>query len=174
LAAQTGKSKGKMTMEWSRRYLLAALAGMPLAALARRGLAALRPRPNAHSARTVSAIVDQLIPAGDLPGAVALGIDQRILADTQLSQSLAAGVAWLDAYARRARAADFLRLDEAGQMAALTAGWAAQDSAVEQLLSTLWYRCATLYYSEAVVQQSYAYAGPPQPVGFADFQRAPR
>ncbi len=56
----------------------------------------------------------------------------------------------------------------------MTAGWAAYDTAVEQMLSRLWYRGVTLYYSEPVVQQAYAYAGAPQPVGFPDYRQAPR
>jgi len=145
------------------------------AALLLRGFAALRPpRLDVQAARTLTAIVDRLIPADDLPGAVALKIDQRIAAEPDLRQSLVDGVSWLDAYAQRNGATDFLALDEAGQLAAMTAGWAAYDTAVEQMLSELWYRSATLYYSEAVVQQAYAYAGAPQPLGFADFQQAPR
>jgi hypothetical protein len=163
----------------SRRKLLAALFGLPLigaaAALALRGFVALRPpRFDGHTARTATALVDRLIPADDLPGAVALQIDQRIVTETDLRQSLVDGVSWLDAHAQRAGAADFLGLDEAGQLAAMTAGWAAYDTAAEQMLSKLWYRSATLYYSEAAVQQAYAYAGAPQPMGFADYQQAPR
>ena len=166
-------------MNLSRRKLLAALAGLPLpggmAGWARRGYAAFRPqRTNAHVVSTVTSVVDRLIPTDDLPGAVALKIDQHIVAKSDVQRLLAAGVNWLDAYARRLGAADFRGLDEAGQLAAMTAGWAAQNTEVEQMLSTLWFHSATLYYSQPVVQQAYAYAGAPQPAGFADFQQAPR
>jgi len=33
---------------------------------------------------------------------------------------------------------------------------------------------AQLYYSDATIKNAFAYAGPPQPDGFADFQERPR
>lgn len=166
-------------MNLSRRKLLTALAGVPLigsmAGWARRSYAALRPRStNAHVASTVTSIVNRLIPADEQPGAVALKIDQRVIVKPELRLLLPAGVSWLDAYARRHGAADFRGLDEAGQLAAMTSGWAAQNTEIEQMLSTLWFHSATLYYSEPMVQQAYAYSGAPQPAGFADFRLAPR
>src|SRR6185312_13939059 len=108
-----------------------------------------------HEAGTVTMLVDRLIPATDLPGAVAIGIDRR-LADlaavspqldlTELRQILTAGVAWLDVQARAEAAADFHSLPEERQLDLMAAAFASDDPA-RKMMAVLRHRVMSLYYS---------------------------
>ncbi|ACL59545.1 gluconate 2-dehydrogenase subunit 3 family protein [Methylobacterium nodulans] len=141
----------------------------------RGAVAARRPR-EAHTARTIAAVIDRMLPADELPGGCALGIDRRILAlaDPELQRSLAAGVAWLDGRARRVNAPDFLALDEARQEAILRAARASTAEGAAAIAWRLREFALTAYYSHPTVMAAFAYAGPPQPGGFPDFEEAPR
>lgn len=165
-------------MGLSRRRLLVSLLQLPvfagLAAFARSSFArVVRPRPDSHAARTVSALIDRMIPGDGMPGALALGVDRGVLDTQELWSSFARGVRALDAVARRSGGGDFLALSETAQIEVMTSAWTMRNSPAEQLLSKLWYRSATLYYSEPAVQRRFAYAGAPQPAGFMDFTQPP-
>jgi hypothetical protein len=171
-----------------RRTFVKTLAGLPLlvgsVTLAKRAVASLR-RPSrfdVHAQRTVSAVIDRMLPGDDLPGALALGIDRRLaaMADipprqplSELHHSLTAGVAWLDRKARSAGAADFLRLEPVQQEAILTAGLDSKGNDAAAIVWTLRDRAFALYYTHPAVMAAFAYAGPPQPRGFPDFRDAP-
>ncbi len=165
----------------SRRRVLAMLAQLPLLAgvmSAYRAVAARAPTLDAHAQRTIAAVVDHMLPAGELPGGLALHIDQGVTAtaDAEMRRSLAQGVAWLDARARARHAANFLALDEAGREAVLQAALAerAADADANTIVDTLRNRAFMLYYTDKSVMAAFPYTGPPQPEGFPDFQEAPR
>jgi hypothetical protein len=171
-----------------RRTLLRIFAGLPFLAgpglAAWRALAARRPPHfDQHVQQTLSAVIDRMLPADELPGAGSLGIDQHIsaMADVpprqplrELHQTFADGVAWLDRRARAAAARDFLALDEAQQEALLTAGLNSKDEDAAGFVWTLRDRAFALYYTHPAIVGAFAYAGPPQPGGFPDFRDAPR
>lgn len=165
-------------MSLPRRRLLVLLLQLPvvagIATFARSSFArAVRPPPDSHASRTVSTLIDRMIPGDGMPGALALGVDRGVLDTPELWTSFVRGVRVLDAVARRYGGRDFLGLTEAAQIDVMTKAWAVRNSAAEQMLAKLWYRSATLYYSEPAVQQHFAYAGPPQPAGFMDFAQPP-
>ena len=171
-----------------RRTLLKIFAAFPLlvgpVTIATRALGTWRrpPRFDLHAQQTISAVIDRMLPGEDLPGALALGIDRRIAAMAQipprqplseLHRSLATGVAWLDNRARAAGAADFLRLESARQEAVLRAGLRSRGDDAAAIVWTLRDRAFALYYTHPAIMAAFAYAGPPQPRGFPDFQDPP-
>jgi len=172
----------------SRRTLLTTLFGLPLlagpAVPTRHAAAARRPpRFDEHAERTISSVINRMLPGDELPGAVALGIDRRIPAMAEvpprqplfeLRRGFAEGVAWLDTQARAAGAADFLRLDEARQEAVLVTAVTSDVEDAAFFVGTLRDRAFALYYTDPSIVAAFAYAGPPQPAGFPDFQEAPR
>ena len=170
-----------------RRTLLKTFAAFPLVVgpvtLARRAVGALqRPPFDLHAQRTVSVVIDRMLPGEGLPGAVALGIDRRIAAMarippgqplSELHRRLAIGVAWLDKKARAAGAPEFLRLEPTQQEAILRAGLRSKNDDAAAIVWTLRDRSFALYYTHPTIMAAFAYAGPPQPRGFPDFQDAP-
>lgn len=171
----------------SRRTLLATFFGLPFfagaAVLSWHAVAARRKfRFDKHAEQTISAVINRMLPGDPLPGAVALGIDRRVPAMAQLPPrqrlselhlSFAEGVAWLDGWARAAGAPDFLGLKEAQQEAVLLTAATSSDNDVASFVWTLRDRAFALYYTDPAIMAAFAYAGPPQPVGFPDFQAAP-
>jgi len=151
--------------------LLAAL-GLGGGATLRRALAALgqqAPEP------TMAAIADAMFPGGDgLPGAPALRLHERVLAMSDLQDSIGKGVTWLDNYAAARGAGAFVALDEAGRLAALDAAFASGDDGIRPFVFAMRQHLGQLYYSDATIKKAFAYTGPPQPDGFADFQERPR
>jgi len=127
---------------------------------------------------TVGAIVDHLVPAADLPGAVALGIDRQILAaadaDPELSALLLNGIRWFDAAAREFRAVNFSELTAAEQRSLLERAERNGDSDGASLFASLRQRTMLLYYAHPRILAAFRYAGPPQPDGFPDFEQPPR
>lgn len=171
-----------------RRTLLKTLAGLVLLVgpitLARRAVASLRhpPRFDSHAQRTISTVIDHMLPGDDLPGAVALGIDHRLAAMAEIPprqplsefhQNLALGVAWLDSRARGAGAIDFLHLELTQQEAILVASLGSRGDDASAIVGTLRDRALALYYTHPTVMAAFSYSGPPQPRGFPDFQDAP-
>lgn len=141
-------------------------------AMLRRAFAALG-KPVAAPA--MAAVADTLFPGGDgLPAASALGLHERVLAIPDLQASIGKGVAWLDRYAATRGVADFAALDEAGRLAALDAAFASVDDGIRPFVFALRRHIGAAYYSEPAIRKTFAYTGPPQPDGFADFQERPR
>lgn len=165
----------------SRRVLLTVLLRLPLIAgivtSSRRTFAARRePRSDAHVERTIAAVIDCMLPGGELPGALALGIDRHIAAatDSELKWSFIEGVAWLDQRARAKGTMNFLKLDEAGRETVLQAALRSDAEGAFAIVRTLRNLAFTLYYTDPAIMAAFAYSGPPQPDGFPDFQEAPR
>jgi hypothetical protein len=85
---------------------------------------------------------------------------------------IANGVSLLDKQAAAQGGANFLALGDAGRLSAADAAFAASEDARRFLLA-LRFHLMTAYYSDPVVKAAFAYTGPPQPDGFADFQDRP-
>ncbi|TMJ23234.1 MAG: gluconate 2-dehydrogenase subunit 3 family protein [Alphaproteobacteria bacterium] len=109
-----------------------------------------RPDPREHIARAMTAVVDVMFEA-----------------------LIATGVTWLDQRATLQGASDFLALDEAQRLAALDAAFASPDQGIQPFVLALRYHVGTAYYSAPAIKSAFAYTGPPQPDGFADFQERP-
>jgi len=126
-----------------------------------------------HVADTVEAIADVMFPGDGLPGARQLGLPAHVLAMPELAVPIARGVGWLDAEAARHGAADFLGLDATGRLAALDAAFASGDDGIQALVLALRFHVGMAYYTHPAVKSAFAYTGPPQPDGFADFAERP-
>lgn len=126
-----------------------------------------------RTARSLAALADTMFPGDGLPGASALGIHRRVLEIAELRAPIATGVAWLDARAAREGAADFASLDEAHRLAALDAAFASRDDGIQSFVLALRFHLGTAYYRDLRVKSAFAYTGPPQPDGFADFGAPP-
>ena len=83
------------------------------------------------------------------------------------------GVDWLETHAASQGASGFLALDEDARLAALDAAFASHDEGIQQFVLTLRLQLGTAYYTEPAIKAAFAYTGPPQPDGFADFQERP-
>jgi hypothetical protein len=129
--------------------------------------------PNEHIASTVAAVADLMFPGDGLPGASELGLHKRIVAMPELHALMTRGVVWLDNRAALQGASDFLALDEASRLAAVDAAFGSHDDDTQQFVLALRYHLGTAYYTEPAVKSAFAYTGPPQPDGFADFQDRP-
>ena len=127
----------------------------------------------AQSGVALAALADVMFPGDGIPGASGFGLHNRIVAMPDLTALMTTGVDWLDKYAVRQGVSDFLALDETGRLAAVDAAFASHDGDTRQFVLTLRYHLGTAYYSEPVVKAVFAYTGPPQPDGFADFGDRP-
>jgi hypothetical protein len=124
--------------------------------------------------RTMGAVADVMFPGGEgLPAASELGLHKRVVATPELQALITKGVAWLNKHAALRGAADFVALDEAGRLAAIDAAFASKDGGMQQFVFTLREHLGTAYYTEPAIKSVFAYTGPPQPDGFADFQERP-
>jgi hypothetical protein len=159
-----------------RRHVLALLGIFSFggAAAAWRLVTSFRgPDAREHITRSVAAIAEVMFPGDGLAGAAALGIHHQILAMPDLQAQIATGVAWLDRRATSQGVSDFPSLDEGGRLAALDAAFASRDDGIRQFVVTVRYYLGTAYYATPAIKSAFAYAGPPQPDGFADFQQRP-
>jgi hypothetical protein len=159
-----------------RRHVLALLGFFSVggAAVAWRLVVSLR-RPDAreHITRSIAALADTMFGGDGLAGAAALGLHHRVLAMPDLQAQIAKGVAWLDKHAASQGVSNFLALDEGGRLAALDAAFSSHDDGIQSFVLALRYQLGTAYYSTPAVKSAFAYTGPPQPDGFADFQERP-
>jgi hypothetical protein len=167
------KDKGPM----NRRNVMLLLGALSLGGttLLWRTLASLwRPGSGEQAERTMGAVADVMFPGGEgLPAASTLGLHKRVLATPDLQELIMKGVAWLDKHAASHGAADFVALDEAGRLAAIDAAFASKRDGTQQFVFALRQHLGTAYYSESAIKSAFAYTGPPQPDGFADFQERP-
>ena len=159
-----------------RRHVLALLGFFSFggAAVAWRFVASLRrPDTREHITRSVAAVAEIMFPGDGLAGAAALGIHHQVLAMPDLQALIAKGVAWLDERAASQGMSNFLALDEGGRLAALDAAFASHDDGIQPFVLALRYHLGTAYYATPAIKSAFAYTGPPQPDGFADFQQPP-
>jgi hypothetical protein len=132
-----------------------------------------RPDAGEHIVRTMAAVAEAMFPGDGLPGAGELGLHLRVLAMSDLQALIAKGVIWLDKSAAQQGASDFLALDEARRLATLDAAFASPDEGIQPFVLVLRYHLGTAYYAAPAIKSAFAYTGPPQPDGFADFQERP-
>jgi hypothetical protein len=161
----------------TRRGVLLALLGLPLlggVAILWRSLPSLwGPRFDERAGKTLVAVIDLMFPGDGLPGAVSLGIPSSLAAMSDFPPMIAAGAAWLDAWALRQGAPDFMALDETGKQRALEAASISKNDDASQFVYLIRYHAGLRYYSDPVIKSAFAYTGPPQPKGFPDFTNAP-
>jgi len=130
--------------------------------------------------RTLPACLDALIPAdGDNPGALQLGVPQRLAAaaaqDRGYADMLDQFSRWLDAQAKAAGAASFTDLADAERETVLRAAEAAEAGSVPRIAFARLRRDAfTSFYADPRSWPAMGYAGPPQPNGFPDYAEPPR
>lgn len=156
-----------------RRNVLALLGTLVLggSAALRRAFAALGQQAPTQA---MAAIADTMFPGGDgLPAASALALHERVLALPALQASIANGIAWLDRYAASRSGTNFAGLDEAGKLAALDAAFSSSEAGIRPFVFALRQHLGLAYYSDPAIKSAFAYTGPPQPDGFADFQERP-
>jgi|SRR5688572_5207524 hypothetical protein len=166
-------------MSRRRRRLLQSLAAA-LATLPRLG-SALVIQPNLNlpiPQHTLRALVDTLIPEDETPAASALGVDQALVdllrRTDDYRRLIDEGAEWLDRSARALGAKSFhaanaeQRADIVRQAERAKAGTLPRRMFERVLRDAL-----RLYYAEPATWVALGYAGPPQPAGFLDFERAP-
>jgi hypothetical protein len=166
-------------MSRRRRMLLKSL-GLACAPLPQVAAAAvLESRPGSGViADTVRVLLDTLIPADETPAASGLGLDRELLAAARRRPEywrlIEQATAWLDAAARRLGATSFAA---AGENVCLRVVRQAEQEPAGSLPREMFDRvredALTLYYTHPATWLALGYSGPPQPVGFPDFERPP-
>ena len=129
---------------------------------------------NEQRLRRMAALADVMFPGEGLPSASALGLHVQLIEIADLQPSIATGTAWLDKYAALQGAADFLALNEGQRIAAIDAAFASREPGVQSFVLALRHQLCAAYYSAPAIKSAFAYAGPPQPDGFADFREQPK
>jgi gluconate 2-dehydrogenase subunit 3-like protein len=159
-----------------RRDIIALFGSLPfgnVAGLWRQTVSLRNSGSTDHVTRTVAAIADVMFPGDGLPNAAALGVHNSVLEMKDLQASITKAIAWLDEWAGSQSAADFLALNEASRVAAIDAAFVSPNDGMQQFVLAMRFHLGTAYYSQPSVKAAFAYAGPPQPEGFADFQEPP-
>jgi hypothetical protein len=130
------------------------------------------------SGDTLGAWLDTLIPADATPAATQLGVDRQLREkaqqDPEYAQMLKFGQHWLDAQARKRGAANFPALDEAGREAVTARAESLGDDKAEHIFFLKTRQDAfAYYYVQPESWAGLAYRGPPQPLGFMDYDQPP-
>jgi hypothetical protein len=127
---------------------------------------------------TLRAFLDTLIPADETPSASALGVDRALLEIARAREGylpmVEQGMAWLDRSARALGAKSFVAASEAQRAAVVAAAERAQPRTLPRtLFERVRADALRLYYAQPAACAGLGYTGPPQPVGFPDFERPP-
>jgi len=167
----------KLRFELGRRALLMGLVAAALAA-PRRALALARGDASADPLAAFGPWLDTLIPADETPGATELGIREAIVEQARGQAGavafLQSACGWLDGEARKRGAAGFAALDDdAREAIAADAAAAPKDTLPRLLFDNSWRLGTFHYYARPESWASLGFAGPPQPAGFPDADRAP-
>jgi hypothetical protein len=130
----------------------------------------------ADEERAFMAYLDTLIPGdGEAPGALALGIPERLRAAGAAADLIAPFCTWLDARAREAGGRSFADLPVAAREAIVQAAeLAAPDSLARRAFRRTRHEAFATYYADARSWPGIGYRGPPQPDGFPDYAQPPR
>ena len=128
----------------------------------------------------LSAWIDTLLPAEtDFPGAVALGVGERMAAaiarEPAYARLTAAAMGWLAARAREAGGTTFAALPEARRVDIVAAAAASPEGSTPRTFFQATLDDALFHaYADARAWTGLTYAGPPQPIGFPDQAAAPK
>ena len=132
------------------------------------------------SQATLRAWIDTLVPAEpDFPGALALGVAERIERAIQLEPAYAKlraqALAWVDDRVRESGGTYFadLALEQRNQIVAMAAA-SAPGSAPRTFFQATLDDALFHTYADQRSWGGLGYAGPPQPLGFPDFATAPK
>jgi hypothetical protein len=127
---------------------------------------------------TLGAWLDTLIPADETPSATQLGVDKLLItsarADGDYLALLTFGRIWLDLQARQHGVAGFAALDaDAREAVAARAAGARPGSTQRRFFDITLQDALTCYYQQPASWPGLGYTGPPQPLGYMDYTRAP-
>ena len=164
-----------------RRFLKFSLLGTLLSYLSKLGANPILPRVQKSAPdplAALSAYLDTLIPQDLGPSASQLGVDKRIIeiagSDTNYTKLLQAGCAWLDIEARKLGVDGFRYLKEDDQIAIVrSAEQANQPSLPWIFFGRTRADAFSNYYAHPDSWKAIAYTGPPQPLGYMDFESPP-
>ena len=132
----------------------------------------------AREVKTLEAFLDTLIPSDETPGALELGVAERIrlLADKdyRYRRLLKSGCGWLDNKASERTADTFSSLnpDKREEVVREAAG-SGRESLPRIFFERVRFDAFTHYYARPETWKSLGYKGPPQPEGFPDYAYAP-
>jgi hypothetical protein len=164
------QSRRRLLDAAARLGLVAWLAGLAGALWRGRGAGAADDEP------TFRAYIDTLIPGdAESPGALALGIAERLRASGSAADLIAPFCAWLDARAREAGGGSFADLPAGAREAIVQAAeLAVPDSLARRAFRRTRHEAFAHYYADARSWPGIGYRGPPQPEGFPDYAQPPR
>lgn len=165
----------------SRRYILKLLSLIGL--IAGSGILFKKFFTGPHSITTVEtqtlfALLDTLIPSDETPGAIELGVGEKILAKAKTNSKyvklIIKGCKWLDDRAGDRGANSFTALNETERENVLTLASSGKTKPVWGVFITkILYDAFYYYYSHPDTWSGLKYPGPPQPMGFMDYASPP-
>jgi hypothetical protein len=128
---------------------------------------------------TLAAYLDTLIPADGTPGAVQLGVAEKIIAeaarDSSYRQRIDQGCGWLDQQAVKYGASHFAALSEAQREEVVDLAAGGQAGLMPLIFFDRTRDDAFFYYyAHPQSWPGLGYAGPPQPRGFMNYAEPPR
>jgi hypothetical protein len=123
---------------------------------------------------TFKAFLDTLIPSDETPGALQLGVSEKILAkaseDAQYRRLVRKGCSWLNRRAKGRGSAGYTSLGQCGQEAVLRElADAPENSAAHIFFERLRSDAFFYYYAHPASWAGLRYKGPPQPDGYPDY-----
>lgn len=124
--------------------------------------------------KTIEALLAALIPDDETPGALKLGVAEKITSkaatEPQYRRFLRKGSAWLDKAAGKLTSARFMDLQEDGRDLIIATALAKDaDSFPAVFVRIMMSDAFTYYYANPLSWPQLGYAGPPQPNGFPDY-----
>ena len=161
-----------------RDFLRFTVGGGLLAASAYLFKETFRPSQLSHyEERTLEAFLDTLIPDDETPGALQLGVAEKIKAkaseDNKYRLLIKKGCMWLNTMAGKLNSESFVSLREEERNAVLASALkrdagSLQRTFLQQIRSDAFH----YYYGHRGSWAQLGYYGPPQPNGFPDYYRA--
>lgn len=128
---------------------------------------------------TLSCFLDILIPEDLTPGATALNVDVEIISKSKrykyYKNSLTKGCMWLQKNANTHGHENFCDLSRSQQEAIVASMEQSHPGSIENIFfHTILDDAFHYYYADPKSWVGLAYAGPPQPYGYSDYQLAPK
>lgn len=133
---------------------------------------------NATDLKRLAAYLDTLIPPDGTPGAVQLGVAEKIMAraarDREFQWLIQEGLNWLDQEAQRQGADHFVALSNTQRERVVALATGEMMGPLPQIFFEETRAEAFFhYYAHPESWRGLGYAGPPQPLGFMDYASAP-